>query len=227
MNLLLVEDESRVADFVRRGLRGEGWIIEHAVDGETALEFLAEQSFDAVILDLMLPGISGLDVCRKMRARGNTTPVLMLSALDSVDERVAGLKLGADDYLPKPFDFDELIARLEAMIRRATEFRSASGETAIAYGRLSFDTRSLIATADGQPIDLTAKERDILLLFLSNPERLLTRERILNVAWGAQADPLTNVIDVYVGRLRKKLGSQGAMIQTVRGLGYRLGQQNP
>jgi len=223
MNILLVEDETRVADFVRRGIRGEGWVVEHAPDGESALEYLAEQTFDAVILDLMLPGISGLDVCRKMRARGNHTPILMLTALDAVDERVAGLKTGADDYLPKPFDFDELIARLEALVRRHRDFKGSVSGGQLCHGGLSFDKRSLIATSDGQPIDLTAKERDILVLFLSNPDKLLTRERILNAAWGTQADPLTNVIDVYVGRLRKKLGAHGTLIQTVRGLGYRFG----
>lgn len=223
MNILLVEDETRVADFIRRGLRGEGWVVEHAPDGETALEYLAQQTFDIVILDLMLPGISGIDVCRKMRARDNHTPVLMLTALDAVDERVAGLRVGADDYLPKPFDFDELVARLEALVRRNRNFKNTGSEKTLTHNGLSFDPRSLIATADGQPIDLTAKERDILVLFLSNPDRLLTRERILNVAWGAQADPLTNVIDVYIGRLRRKLGRHGALIQTVRGLGYRFG----
>jgi DNA-binding response OmpR family regulator len=223
MNVLLVEDETRVADFVRRGIRGEGWVVEHAPDGETALEYLNQQSFDAVVLDIMLPGISGIDVCRKMRARGNHTPILMLTALDAVDERVTGLRTGADDYLPKPFDFDELIARLEAMVRRNQNFKQTEADRTLTHGGLSFDPKSLIATIDGQPIELTAKERDILILFLSNPDRLLTRERILNAAWGAQSDPLTNVIDVYVGRLRKKLGNHGALIQTVRGLGYRFG----
>lgn len=223
MNVLLVEDEAKVADFLRRGLKGEGWIVEHAPDGETALEFMEQRSFDIVILDLMLPGISGQDVCRKMRARGNYTPILMLTALDSMNERVAGLRLGADDYLPKPFGFDELEARMTALIRREKDFKGTSSLFVLSHEGLSFDTQSLVVTVDGSPVDLTGKEREILKLLMSNPERVLSRERILNVAWGSQEDPMTNVIDVYVGRLRKKLGTYGQLIQTVRGSGYRFG----
>ncbi|MEO1018183.1 MAG: response regulator transcription factor [Pseudomonadota bacterium] len=222
MTILLVEDETRVADFVRRGLKGEGWLVEHAPDGDTALMLLGQQTFDIVILDLMLPTISGIDVCRKMRARNIFTPVLMLSALDAVDERVAGLRVGADDYLPKPFNFDELVARIQALMRRENDFRGTPVDRVVRFEGISFDTQSLVVMADEKPIELTSKERDILLLFISNPNTLLTRERILNAAWGTQEDPLTNVIDVYVGRLRKKLGTQGALIQTVRGIGYKL-----
>jgi len=123
MNLLVVEDEHRVADFVTRGLRSEGWIVEHVDNGEGALDLLNTSDFDVVLLDLMLPDISGLEVCRKLRARGNFTPILMLTALDAIDERVSGLRLGADDYLTKPFDFDELIARVEALARRASDYQ--------------------------------------------------------------------------------------------------------
>lgn len=222
MTILLVEDEARVADFIRRGLKGEGWIVEHAPDGETALMMLGEQRFDVVILDLMLPTISGIEVCRKMRARRIYTPVLMLTALDAVDERITGLKVGADDYLAKPFNFDELVARIQALIRREADFRGSPVHHVLAFEGLAYDTRSQTVTADHENVELTSKERDILLLFMSNPNTLLTRERILNAAWGSQEDPLTNVIDVYIGRLRKKLGRQGAFIQTVRGLGYKL-----
>ncbi|MGF1475528.1 MAG: response regulator transcription factor [Geminicoccaceae bacterium] len=224
MNVLLVEDEVRVADFIRRGLKGEGWSVEHVADGESALDLLDDQTFDAMVLDLMLPGISGQDVCRKMRARKNHTPVLMLTALDSVDERVSGLKLGADDYLPKPFDFDELIARIKALVRRNRDFAGADHGNRLTMGEVSMDTQSLLVTAAGKPVELTAKERDILILFMRNAGRVLTRERILNAAWSSQEDPLTNVVDVYVGRLRKKLGATGDLIQTVRGLGYRFGE---
>lgn len=224
MNILLVEDEFRVADFVRRGLKGEGWIVQHVPDGEAALELMREQRFDAVVLDLMLPGISGLDVCRTMRARRNLTPVLILSALDSVEERVAGLRLGADDYLPKPFNFEELVARIEALTRREKIYQGAPDDKVLRYNGLAYNVESLIVTADGEDIELTAKEREILALFLSNPDKVLSRERILNAAWGSQEDPLTNVVDVYVGRLRKKLGGNGKLIHTVRGLGYRFGR---
>lgn len=148
MNILLVEDEARVADFIRRGLSAEGWGVTHACDGETALDLLSDTPFDAIILDLMLPGISGQDVCRKLLARSNTTPLLMLSALDSTDERIAGLKLGADDYLPKPFDFDELVARLEALHRRTQRFTAAENADLLDCGGVTFDRRSLTVLVD-------------------------------------------------------------------------------
>lgn len=221
MNLLLVEDEDRVADFLRRGLSAEGWVVEHVSDGESALDRLRDHSFDVIVLDLMLPGISGQDVCRRLRARRNFTPILMLSALDELDERVAGLRMGADDYLTKPFEFDELLARLGALVRRERKFDTNGAQDVLTSGDIAFDTRSLIATVAGKPIDLTTKERDILKLMLSNPRTILSRERIINTVWGTQDDPLTNVVDVYVGRLRKKLGKSGDAIRTVRGVGYR------
>ncbi len=224
MNILVVEDENRVADFIIRGLKAEGWIAEHAESGEQALEFITAHDFDVVLLDLILPGISGQDVCRKMRARGNYTPVLMLTALDAVDERVAGLRLGADDYLAKPFDFDELIARVEALVRRKNAFDADLSKAILGSGELRLDTKSLMVTIRGEEIELTARERNILMLFMANPGKVFARERILNAVWGSQEDPLTNVIDVYVGRLRKKLGECGKHIQTIRGHGYRFGE---
>ncbi len=224
MNLLLVEDEVRVAEFVQSGLNAEGWTVTVAHDGETAIELLAVHQFEVVILDLMLPGINGYEVCRRMRAKKNATPVLILSALDDVEDRVAGLRLGADDFLSKPFDFEELLARLEALTRRATERTGTSPADGrvLRAGEIQFDTWSLEVTCQGRPIDLSAKERDILKLFLNNPERVFSRERILNALWKINEDPLTNVVDVYVGRLRKKLGDCGGYIKTVRGAGYRL-----
>jgi DNA-binding response OmpR family regulator len=222
MNILLVEDETRVADFVKRGLKSEGMFVEYAGDGETALELMEQRSFDLIVLDLMLPGISGQDVCRKMRARQNFTPILMLTALDSVDERIVGLRLGADDYLAKPFSFDELVARIEALVRRERDFKNETDDKMLRHRGIRFDIESLVVTVNDDVVDLTAKERDILRLFLNNCNRVLSRERILNAVWDSQEDPLTNVVDVYVGRLRKKLGDAGNLIQTVRGLGYRL-----
>lgn len=223
MNLLLVEDEQRVADFIRRGLKSEGWMVEHAADGETALEFLRDRQFDVIILDLMLPGISGRDVCQRMRARKDFTPVLMLTALDEMDDRVAGLRIGADDYLPKPFDFEELLARLHALRRRATQFNEEASDDRLVYSGLSFDRTALVLTVDGTEVELSAKERDLIALFLTNQNKVLSRERILNSIWSTQEDPLTNVVDVYVGRLRKKVGPYGSLIATVRGAGYRFG----
>lgn len=221
MNILLIEDEVRVADFIRRGLTAEGWGVTHTENGETALEILADSGFDAIILDLMLPGISGQDVCRKLRARGNTTPVLMLSALDSTDERVAGLKMGADDYMPKPFEFDELVARLEALHRRTQQFVQQQDVNLLECDGVTFDKRSLKVMIEGESIELTGKEREILLLLMSSKGRVNSRERILNSVWGVAADPLTNVVDVYVGRLRRKLLGHGHRIVTLRNVGYR------
>ena len=221
MNLLLVEDETRVADFILRGLRAEGWMVTHAAEAEMALELMDGHSFDVLVLDLMLPGLSGQDLCRKLRARGDHTPILMLSALDALDERVEGLRIGADDYLVKPFEFDELIARIEALARRSSRFAEAP-DTVMRVGAISLNLETLEASVDGDPLELTVKEREILKLFLSKPGRVLSRERILNTVWGASEDPLTNVVDVYVGRLRRKLGEHGNRLQTVRGAGYRL-----
>lgn len=221
MNILLVEDEIRVADFIRRGLSAEGWSIDHAASGEDALDYVASSDYDIVLLDLLLPGIQGQDVCRKLRARKLSIPILMLTALDSPEERVEGLKIGADDYLPKPFDFDELIARVEALHRRANGYTTEIANTVISLGTLTFDKRSLQVALEGNEIQLSKKERDLLLLFLTNVGRVLSRERILNSVWRVNEDPLTNVVDVYVGRLRRKIGAEGQRIVTIRNVGYR------
>ncbi|MCE8008448.1 response regulator transcription factor [Aestuariivita sp.] len=223
MNILLIEDELRVADFVRRGLKAEGWVVEHADDGETGLEIMQDRGFDVVILDLMLPGLSGQHVCQKMRARSNPTPVLMLTALDSTDERVAGLRLGADDYLPKPFDFDELIARVQALHRRSTGYACCQSDGKLRHQGLIYDSAAMVLTVDGRIVELSAKERELIALLMASENKALSRERILNSVWGTHEDPMTNVVDVYIGRLRKKLGPYGKRITTVRGAGYRFG----
>ncbi|WP_195818346.1 response regulator transcription factor [Roseobacter sp. MH60115] len=223
MNILLIEDEMRVADFVRRGLKAEGWVVEHASDGESGLEIIRDRDFDVIILDLMLPGISGQQVCQRLRARLIKTPVLMLTALDSTDERVAGLRLGADDYLPKPFDFDELIARVSALHRRATGYASDGDEGKLQHQGLIYDSEAMVLTVDGIVVDLSAKERELIAILMASKNKALSRERILNSVWGTHEDPMTNVVDVYIGRLRKKLGPYGQLIATVRGAGYRFG----
>ena len=222
MNILLVEDETRVADFIRRGLAADGWSVDHVACGEDALEQAASNGYDVILLDLMLPGIQGKDVCRKLRARNAKTPILMLTALDSPEEKIEGLKVGADDYLTKPFDFDELVARIEALHRRATGYTSQAKDDLISSGGLTFDRASLQVIVRGKEVELSKKERDLLLLFLTNVGRVLSRERILNSVWGLNADPLTNVVDVYVGRLRRKMGAEGARIVTLRNVGYRM-----
>lgn len=170
----------------------------------------------------MLPGISGQDVCRKMRAKNDLTPVLMLSALDETDDRIHGFNVGADDYLPKPFDFDELIARLRALDRRNNKYITDVDKSShiLERGRIRFNQESFIITVDGHAVDLSDKEREMLLLFMLNCRKVLTRERILNSVWRVDSDPLTNVIDVYVGRLRKKLDLNKDELKNIRGVGY-------
>jgi DNA-binding response OmpR family regulator len=221
VHILLIDDETRVADFIRRGLSAEGWSISHAASGEAGVELCASATFDVIVLDLMLPKMSGQEVCQKLRARRNLTPILMLSALDAADERVNGLQLGADDYLAKPFDFDELVARLVALHRRATDWSAGAITTVLDCDGIFFDRRSLLLTVEGAQVDLSHKEREILLLLMLGRGRVFSREHILNAVWGVHEDPLTNVIDVYIGRLRRKLGSHGARLMTVRQVGYR------
>ena len=231
MNILLIEDDPRIADFLQRGLRAEGHRVEVAADGPTGLAAGRQAARDAaadgqptvLVLDLMLPGLGGLEICQTLRAEGVALPILMLSALGTVDDRVTGLRLGADDYLPKPFDFEELLARLEALARRAREpQRSPPGRLVVAD--LAFDRERMQASRAGRPLALTAKELALLELMMSAPGRLFSRERILANVWGASEDPLTNVVDVYIRRLRAKIddGHAQPLIHTVRGLGYRL-----
>lgn len=218
MNLLIVEDESRVADFLRRGLKAEGWTVEHAPDGEAALDAMRGGRFDVVLLDLILPGITGHDVCRRLRLQGNQTPILMLTALDGSAACISGLRMGADDYLTKPFDFEELLARIMALHRRCC---AAEADHPKGTAGISFDPEGLRVFVDGVDVDLSVKERDLMVMFLANQGRALSRERILNAVWGTQEDPLTNVIDVYVARLRRKIAPYSASIVTLRGAGYR------
>jgi DNA-binding response OmpR family regulator len=223
VNILIVEDEARIADFLRRGLAAEGWSVSHAQDGEIALELLQAGGFDVMVLDVMLPGISGIDVCRWMRVRNDVTPVLMLTAMGDVDHRVEGLRAGADDYLPKPFDFDELVARLVALNRRSrrqADPSAAAESSVLRWGALVYDLGARRVEVAGRPVELTKREREVLLVFLRNPNRLISRERLLNSIWGVSEDPLTNVVDVHVARLRKKLGDVGAALRTLRGEGY-------
>jgi len=233
MNILLVEDDPRIADFLQRGLRAEGWRVEHAATGPDGLALARAAARDEarepgatptlLVLDLMLPGLSGLEVCQTLRAEGVALPILMLTALGTLDDRVAGLRTGADDYLCKPFEFEELLARLEALARRGRPQRPrASAQLVVAD--LVFDRERMRVTRAGRPIVLTARELALLELLMSAPGRLFSRERILAAVWGSSEDPLTNIVDVYIRRLRSKVdeGFEPALIHTQRGLGYRL-----
>ena len=220
-NVLIVEDEDRIADFMARGLKGEGWTTTRAADGQAALDLLAGGGFDVVLLDIMLPGISGHDVCNRMRQRKDFTPVLMLTALDGVDEKVAGLQKGADDYLAKPFVFDELIARINALVRREKQYVSDKPKHESPNDPITFDADGLCLFVDGEPVELSAKERDFMNLLIANTGKALSRERVLNSVWGLNEDPMTNTVDVYIRRLRAKLGPHAKRIASVRGVGYR------
>jgi DNA-binding response OmpR family regulator len=222
MQILMIEDEPRVADFVRRGLRTEGWVVETAQNAEDGLALLNAGQYDVVLLDVLLPGMSGEELCRHLRAIRNDVPILMLSALGTTDRRITGLRNGADDYLAKPFDFDELVARIEALHRR----RAGRGPTVqtglLEVGDLAFDPVSMRLTFGARELDLSTRERDVLVLLMKNPGRVLARERLLNAVWGLEADPLTNVVDVTISRIRRKLARGDAMITTIRNYGYRL-----
>ncbi len=224
MSILVVDDEPAVRDSLRRALGLEGYEVELAADGEQALERLAlEPQPEAVILDILMPGIDGLEVCRRLRQSGSVLPVLMLTARAEVDSRVAGLDAGADDYLPKPFALAELLARLRALLRRA-----ANGSSDILrFTDLELDPGTREVTRGGRPIELTRTEFSLLELFLRNPRQVLTRSIIFERVWGFDFGPTSNSLDVYIGYLRRKTEADGdtRLIHTVRGVGYALREQ--
>ena len=219
MRILVVEDERKVASFIRQGLAEEGHTVEVSADGAEALELLlAGPPYDLVVLDLMLPGRDGVTVLRTARARGVRTPVLVLTARDSVADRVTGLDLGADDYLTKPFAFEEFLARVRALLRRAGEGRPAP----LTLDTLALDPATRAVTRGGRRVELTTREHALLEYFLRNTGRVLTRPMIAEHVWGVDFDTESNVIDVYVGYLRRKIDAPGErrLLHTVRGAGY-------
>lgn len=218
--ILVVEDDRRIRDLLRRGLIFEGYTVDTAEDGETALRMARETPPDAVILDIMLPKMDGLEVCRRLRSASNV-PIMMLTARDSVPDRVTGLDAGADDYMVKPFAFDELLARLRALFRR---HRMESAPDVYRYADLELNPRTRQVFRGGDPIELTAKEFDLLELFLRHPGQVLTREMIYEHIWDYDFGGESNIIEVYVRYLRTKLeaGGKPRLIQTVRGVGYAL-----
>ena len=219
----MVDDERAVRESLRRALELEEYVVELAADGEEALERLElEPAVDAVVLDILMPGIDGLEVCRRLRLAKNPVPVLMLTARAEVDSRVAGLDAGADDYLPKPFALAELLARLRALLRRATNGDAGSELLSFADLELDFGTREVRRA--GRSIELTRTEFSLLELFLRNPRQVLTRSIIFERVWGYDFGPTSNSLDVYIGYLRRKTEENGAprLIHTVRGVGYAL-----
>ncbi|EDQ34662.1 Response regulator [Hoeflea phototrophica DFL-43] len=222
MKLLVVEDDERIWQFLFRGLSAEGYSLTWEANGRAGLETARREQFDAIILDLMLPGMDGREICRRLRAEGVSTKILMLTALETTADLVKGLRMGADDYLSKPFAFDELTARLEVLTRGLPATRQPPH--ILSAGLLQLDTAAVQSEFDGVPVALTSLEHGLLELLMEERGKVVTRARILKRVWGTDQDPLTNVIDVYVRRLRSKLKSAGApdMITTVRGRGYRL-----
>jgi DNA-binding response OmpR family regulator len=221
MTLLIVEDEERVASFLQKGLRGHGYDVEWAGCGRDALRRAERPDISFVILDLGLPDLDGLDVLEGLRARGSTVPVLVLSARGGVHDKVRGLDLGADDYLGKPFAFSELIARVRANLRP----RTATPGTLLRAGGICIDVLGRKVTFGGREVCLSAREFFLLKAFVAHPRQVLSRSELLSMAWDMTFDPGTNLVDVYVGYLRRKLGER--VIETVRGAGYRLRTDGP
>ncbi len=223
MRVLIVEDDQRIVDFVQRGLKAEGYVVEVARNGHEAIALSSEGQFQVIILDLGLPDLNGREVCERLRAIGIATPILMLTARDTVQDKVTGLRSGADDYMTKPFSFEELLARIEALMRRrGGEIKTEIRELQIADLVLNLETHEV---RRGETlIDLTPKEFSLLECFMRMPGKVLSRTRILEQVWGYSADPLTNVVDVYIRQLRRKIDDdyELKLLKTVRGFGYKL-----
>ena len=218
MKVLVVEDEVKIASFVTRGLEEAGIAVHVCHDGDRGYEEALGRSFDALVLDIMLPGRDGLSILADLRARKYTTPIILLTARSEVEERVEGLAMGADDYLTKPFYIEELIARLHAVTRRADREQTSVLE----HGSLTVNLLTREVLCKGEPIDLTAREFALLQYLMRSPGRVFTRTQILEHVWQYSFDPSTNIVDVYIRRLRKKLEPEERLIETVRGVGYRI-----
>jgi DNA-binding response OmpR family regulator len=216
MRLLVVEDEARLAHALRRGLTSDGFTVELAGDGLTGLERARHEEFDAIVLDIMLPRLSGYEVVRTLRREENWVPVLMLSAKDGEADQADGLDLGADDYLTKPFSYVVLLAHLRALLRRVPAARPA----VLSAGDISFDPANRQVTVEDEPVSLTPRELGLLEYLLRRPGRVVTKVEILDHVWDQAAEVNPNVVEVYVGYLRRKLGRR--LVETVRGMGYRL-----
>ena len=220
MRILIVEDESKLAGALKRGLENESYAVDLAADGEEGLGLAEVESYDLLLLDLMLPKLDGVDLCRRLRAQGRQMPILMLTARDAIEHRVAGLDSGADDYLVKPFAFPELLARVRALVRRT----GPSKDPVLRVADLEIDTVTRQVRRAGRPIALTSKEYAILEYFARNPNRVLSRVQIAEHVWDYDFVAMSNVVDVYVRYLRRKLGDdrEPPLLWTIRGAGYQL-----
>jgi two-component system OmpR family response regulator len=215
MKLLIIEDSPKLARFLVRALTEEGHVVDQVADGPAALQQVEAVSYDALVLDWMLPGMDGITVCRTLRDRGVRTPILMLTARAEVGERILGLDAGADDYLTKPFDLGELLARVRALGRRA------GAPTTLRLGPLSIDVAARKVSIDGKGVDLTARELALLSYLVQHAGRAVSRTELLQKVWNTSFDPGSNVVEVHIRNLRDKLGDHGKLVETVRGVGYR------
>jgi len=229
MRILVVDDDRAVRESLRRSLSFNGYTVDLATDGQDALEQVAVSRPDAMVLDVMMPRVDGLEVCRRLRSTGDDLPILVLTARDSVSERVAGLDAGADDYLPKPFALEELLARLRALLRRATPDPDNSADEVLRFADLSLDPATREVTRGDRQISLTRTEFSLMEMLMANPRRVLTRSRILEEVWGYDFPTSGNALEVYVGYLRRKTEAEGEprLIHTVRGVGYVLRETPP
>ncbi|MCX6152902.1 MAG: response regulator transcription factor [Candidatus Kapabacteria bacterium] len=220
MKILVIEDERKVANFIKHGLEEERYTVETATDGIEGLEMAMNNQFDAILLDVMLPGKDGFTILKELRSNGFSTPILMLTARGTTEDRVQGLDLGADDYLPKPFSFEELTARLRSIMRRSSSDKS----TKLKCNDLELDTISHTAYRFGVEIELTTKEYSLLEYLMRNKNRILSRSTITQHVWKHNFDPESNIIDVYIKRLRSKIDRDDTkpLIQSIRGVGYRM-----
>lgn len=217
-SILIVEDEKRISSFIEKGLSAAGYSPTVVDDGLAALDYVATGAFELVLLDVGLPSIDGFEVLKRLRARGETMPIIMLTARTSVDDTVTGLDGGANDYLPKPFKFDELMARIRLRLRESGQ--QSVAETVLRHGDIALDLTTRRVTVGSQTNDLSAREFALAEQFVRHPEQVLSREQLLSRVWGFDFDPGSNVVDVYVRYLRSKIGAD--RIETVRGMGYRL-----
>ena len=221
VRVLVVDDEESLADLLKMALRYEGWEVRTANDGLTAVKFAREFKPDAVVLDIMLPDIDGLEVMHRMRADGDETPVLFLTAKDSLDDRIAGLTAGGDDYVTKPFSLEEVVARLRGLIRRSQLTQSNQSDPVITVGDLKLDEDSYEVSRAGEPIELTATEFELLRYLMRNPRRVLSKAQILDRVWEYDFGGRDSVVELYISYLRKKIDAgRTPMIHTVRGAGY-------
>ena len=220
MKILLVEDEAEIGDLIKTGLEKEEFSVDYCKDGDSGMEHAMSNSYDAIVLDVMLPGKSGLEILKMVRAGQNNVPIIIITARGETEDRIEGLDLGADDYLPKPFFVEELIARLRAIWRRSSE----TGMSVLNVGTLSANLMSREVVRSGRQIEMTPKEFSLLAFLMRAPGRVLTRTQILEQVWGYHFDPGTNLVDVYIRRLRSKIDFEGEtpLIETLRGVGYRM-----